>query len=85
MVLSIFSSASAAEVGVRWDLLRTGWNRPGLPLLSNLAGPVQQFKVAILDAWRNKVAADLCSREGFRGGQLLDVHGSLFFSCQGKR
>ena len=24
-----------------------------------------------------KVAADLCGREGFRGGPLLDVHGSL--------
>ena len=54
-----------------------GWSRPGLPLLSNLAGPVQYFKAATLDAWRNKVAADLCGREGFRGGPLLDVYGSL--------
>ena len=30
-----------------------------------------------LDAWRNKVAADLCGRKGFRGGPLLDIHGSL--------
>ena len=49
----------------------------GLPQLSNLAGPIQHFKAAILDAWRNKVAADLCGRKGFRGGPLLDVHGSL--------
>ena len=48
-----------------------------LPLLSNLAGPVQHFKAAILDAWRNKVSVDLCGRKGFRGGPLLDVHGSL--------
>ena len=41
------------------------------------AGPVQHFKAAILDAWRDKVAADLCGREGFRGGPLLDIHGSL--------
>ena len=34
-------------------------------LLSNLAGPVQHFKAAILDAWRNKVAADLCGGAGF--------------------
>ena len=54
-----------------------GWSRPGWPLLSNLAGPVQHFKTAILDAWRNKVAADLCSREGFHGGSLLDIFGSL--------
>ena len=53
------------------------WSRPGLPLLSNLAGPLQHFKAAIVDAWRSKVAADLCGRKGFRGGPLLDVHGSL--------
>ena len=69
--------ASAAEMGFRWDPLALGWPRPGLALLSNLAGPVQHFKAAILDAWRNKVSADLCDREGFRGGPLLDVHGSL--------
>ena len=70
-------SASAAEIGFRWDPLALAWSRPGLPLLGNLAGPVQHFKAALLDAWRNKVAADLCDREGFRGGPLLDVHGSL--------
>ena len=32
---------------------------PILPLLSNLAGPIQHFKSALLEAWRNKVAADL--------------------------
>ena len=30
-----------------------------LPMLSNLAGPIQHFRSAILDAWRNKVAVDL--------------------------
>ena len=53
------------------------WSRPGLPLLSNLAGPLQHFKAAVLDAWRNRVAADLCGRKGFRCGPLLDIHGSL--------
>ena len=72
-------SASAAEVGFRWDRLALDWFRPGLLLLSYLAGPVQHLKAAILDAWRNKVAADLCGREGFRGGPLLDFHGSLQF------
>ena len=48
-----------------------------MPPLSNSAGPVQHFKAAIIDAWRRKVAVDLCSREGFRGGPLLGVHGSL--------
>ena len=40
-------------------------------------GPVQHFKAAILDAWRDKVSVDLCGRKGFRAGPLLDVHGSL--------
>ena len=57
------------------------WSRLGLglvlPLLSNLAGPLQHFQAAIMDAWRNKVAADLFGREGFRGGPLLDICGSL--------
>ena len=69
--------ASAAEIDFRWDPLALAWSRPGWPLLSNLAGPVQHFRAAILDAWRNKVAVDLCGRAGFRGGPLLDVHGSL--------
>ena len=38
---------------------------------------MQHLKAALLDAWRNKVAVDLCGREGFRCGPLLDVHGSL--------
>ena len=82
-------SASAAEIGFRWNPDALAWSRPGSPLLSNLVGPVQHFKAAILDVWRNKVAAHLCGWEGFRGGPLLDVHGSLQllnpFSCSGKR
>ena len=70
-------SASAAEIGFQWDPDALAWFRPGLPLLSNLAGPLQHFKTALLDPWRNKVAADLCGRKGFRGGPLLDIHGSL--------
>ena len=70
-------SASAAEIGFFWDPDILALVGPGLPLLSCLAGPVQHFKAAILEAWRNKVAADLCKRKGFRGGLLLDVHGSL--------
>ena len=69
--------AGAAEIGFRWDLLALAWSRLGLPLLGNLAGFVQHFRAAILDAWRNKAAGDLCGREGFRGGPLLDVHFSL--------
>ena len=48
-----------------------------MPLLSNLAGPIQHFRAALPDGWRNKAAADLCGRKGFRGGPLLENHGSL--------
>ena len=70
-------SASAAEIGFQWDPHALAWIRPGLPLLSNLDGPIQHFKAALLDAWRYKVAADLCGRKGFRGGPLFDIHGSM--------
>ena len=64
-------SVGAAEIGFRWDPLARAWTRPGLLLRSNLAGSVQHFKAATLDAWRNKVAAYLCVRAGFRCGPLL--------------
>ena len=40
----------------------------GLPVLSNLAGPIQHFRAAVLEGWRGKVSAD---RKGFRGGSLV--------------
>ena len=55
-------SSSAAQIGFRWNPVALAWVRPGLPLLSNLAGPIQHFRSAILDAWRNKVAADVGGR-----------------------
>ena len=70
-------SSSAAEIGFRWNPDALAWERPGLPMVSHIAGPIQHFRSAILDAWRNKVAGDLCGRKGFRGGPLLDIHGSL--------
>ena len=63
-------SSGTAEIGFRWSPDALAWVRPGLPMLS-------VFRSAIIDAWRNKVAADLCGRKGFRGGPLLDIHGSL--------
>ena len=76
-VLFIFFRLALLRLAFRWDPSALAWVRPGLPLLSNLAGPIQHFKAAVLDAWRNKVAADLYGRKGFRGGLLLDIHGSL--------
>ena len=68
---------SAAEIGFSWCSQVFGWVRPGLPVLDMVAGPVQHFRSAILDAWRNRVSLSLCSRKGFRGGPFLDVSGTL--------
>ena len=67
----------AAFCRVSWCSIVPGWSRPGLPVLDMVAGPIQHFRAAVLDAWRNKVSLSLCSRKGFRGGPLLDIHGSL--------
>ena len=45
-----------------------GWVREGLPVLGNLAGPIQHFEAAVLEGWRSKVSADFCAGKGFRGG-----------------
>ena len=58
--LLIAYASFGPEIGFRWDPVGMGWSRLGLPLLSNLAGPVQHFKSALLDAWRDKVSVDLC-------------------------
>ena len=60
---------SAAEIGFAVELPSAWVERPGLPVLvlSNLAGPIQHFGAAVLEAWRDKFAADLCERKGFRG------------------
>ena len=40
---------SAAEIGFVWSSELVGWVREGLPVLSNLAGPIQHFRAAVLD------------------------------------
>ena len=62
---------SAAEIGLSWCPLVLGWDRPGLPVLSMVAGPIQHFRAAVLDAWRHTVSVDLRSRKGFRGGPFF--------------
>ena len=54
-----------------------GWSRPGLLPLSNLAGPVQHFKTAILDAGAARLYLIFAVRQGFRSGPLLYIFGSL--------
>ena len=65
------------ESAFQWNSKLVGWDRPGLPVLSNLAGPFQRFRAAVLDAWTNKVTTNLCGRSGFRGGPFLDIRGTL--------
>ena len=61
---------SASGIGFQWDSRQLGWERLGLPVLSNVAGPVQHFRAAVLEARRSKVSADQCVRKGFRGEPL---------------
>ena len=68
---------SAGILDFTRDPLGSGWTGPGLPMLHHLAGPYQHFKAAISDAWRSKVCFDLGRRQGFRGGPMLDIAGSL--------
>ena len=68
---------SASSLGFQWCLDGFCWNRPGLPQLPMIEGPYQHFQDSILDALRDLNASDLCRRQGFRGGPLLDFRGSM--------
>ena len=68
---------SAAEIGFRWVPEELAWDRPGLPLFSDLSGPIQHFRAAILGDWRSEVSADVCAWKGFREGPWLDIDGTL--------
>ena len=52
MVQSIFFLQVLLRLVLGEKPVALTWSRPGLPLLSNLAGPLQHFKAAILDAGR---------------------------------
>ena len=68
---------SASSLGFRWCSGGFCWNRPGLPQLPMVDGPYQHFHDSILSALRDLNAADLCRRQGFRSGPLLDFRGSM--------
>ena len=70
-------SASAAEIGFRWDPLALAWSRPGLPLLSNLAGPVQLSRPLFLMLGVIRLLLIFAVGRVFGVGLCLDVHGSL--------
>ena len=67
----------AAELGFAWDGNEHGWVRVSLPPLRMMAGPVQHFRSATLDAWRFLVFSRLSERKGFRGVEFADLKGSL--------
>ena len=68
---------SAAELGFAWDVAEKGWVRVSLSPLRMMAGPVQHFRSAILDAWRFCVFSRLSERKGFLGCDFADFRGSL--------
>ena len=65
MDFSTFCRRVMLRLVLAWDSMIFGWWRPGLPSLSNMAGPLEHLKTAILDAWREKVSGELCERKGF--------------------
>ena len=70
----------AAEVGFAWDGAEEGWIRVSLPPLRMMAGPIQHFGAAILDAWRFHVFSRLAERKGFfflGSVEFADFKGSL--------
>ena len=68
---------SAAEIGFAWDGDEKGWVRVSLPPLRMMAGPIQHFRTAILDAWRFHVFSKLSERKGFGSVEFADFTGSL--------
>ena len=68
---------SAAELGFAWDGDEHGWVRVSLPPLRMMAGPVQLFRIAILEAWHFHVLSKLSERKGFWGVEFADLQGSL--------
>ena len=67
---------SAAEIGFAWDGDEGGWVRVSLPPLRIMAGPIQHFRTAILEAWRFHVFSRLSERKGFGGVDFDPPEGS---------
>ena len=87
MALRICLLRVPLRLGFSWDFWQLGWERLGLPVLSNLAGRIQHFLAAILEAWRTSVSADLSLRKGFHGGSWLETDGTLqlLWPCLGDK
>ena len=59
--------ASAAEIGFAGEGKERGWVRAALPPLWMMAGPIQHFHSAVLEAWHLRVTAQLAERKGLCG------------------
>ena len=77
MVLSIFFLPVLLRLVSGGILLLLLGSRPGLPLLGNLAGLSSISRLLSLMLGGTRFSADLCGRKVFRGGPLLDIHGSM--------
>ena len=77
MVLSIFSLQVLLRLDFRWDSDALAWSRPGLPQLSNLAGLFSISRLLFLMFGVIRLQLTFVAGRGFRGGPLLDIHGSL--------
>ena len=72
--------ASALKMGVAWDSAEEGRLRPSLLPLGILAGSLQHYRAAILDAWRHRASSQLCARVSFQCGPLPDILGTVLLS-----
>ena len=62
---------SAAEIGFAWDGDEKGWVRVSRPPSRMMAGPIQHFRTAILDAWYFHVFLSFLSEKVFGALNLL--------------
>ena len=72
--------ADASRIGFVWGAQIPGWCRPGLPSLNNMAGPLS-IRAAIIDAWRDKVAAEKYGLwpDATDHGEVVEVNSWQFF------
>ena len=63
--------------GLQGSLPGQSSTAPSVEQIVHIPGGGQHFQESILNALRDLNAADLCRRQGFRGGPLLDFRGSM--------
>ena len=61
MVVHICLLRLLLKLGFDWSPDVVGWVWEGLPVLRDLAVPIQHFRSAVPEGWSGKVSADLCA------------------------